>query len=181
MTFGRTSDSRPMVLSRLAICSRLRSSWPDRLPVTPDATMREKCNETPFGTSAIISGSRVGLPGGTRKPRRDLQPIMVICSLLTPMSDIKCDAENQDQPRPMMVILHPNSAAGANMERRKLLMAGASVATGMFASQALAQTVQSLPDRFAAALSAHDIKAFADLFAEDYVNHQVSAAAPPPP
>jgi predicted ester cyclase len=66
------------------------------------------------------------------------------------------------------------------MERRKLLIAGASVATGMFASQAFAQTAQSLPDRFAAALSAHDIKAFADLFAEDYVNHQLSAAAPAP-
>jgi predicted ester cyclase len=38
----------------------------------------------------------------------------------------------------------------------------------------------SLPDRFAAALSAHDIKVFADLFADDYVNHQFSAAAPPP-
>jgi steroid delta-isomerase-like uncharacterized protein len=34
--------------------------------------------------------------------------------------------------------------------------------------------------RFAATLSAHDIAAFADLFAEDYVNHQVSAAAPAP-
>jgi predicted ester cyclase len=70
----------------------------------------------------------------------------------------------------------------ADMERRKLLMAGATVAAGMFSSNAFAQNaaVPSLPDRFAAALSAHDIKAFADLFAEDYVNHQLSAAAPPP-
>jgi len=60
-------------------------------------------------------------------------------------------------------------------------MAGATLATGMFSAQAFGQTAQSLPDRFAAALSAHDIKAFADLFAEDYVNHQLSAAAPPPP
>ncbi len=29
-------------------------------------------------------------------------------------------------------------------------------------------------------MSAHDIAAFAALFAEDYVNHQTSAAAPPP-
>jgi predicted ester cyclase len=67
------------------------------------------------------------------------------------------------------------------MERRQLLMAGATAVTGMFSSQVIAQPAQSLPDRFAAALSAHDIKAFADLFAEDYVNHQLSAAAPPPP
>jgi len=40
---------------------------------------------------------------------------------------------------------------------------------------------KSLPERFAATLSAHDIAAFAALFADDYVNHQVSAAAPPPP
>ena len=38
-----------------------------------------------------------------------------------------------------------------------------------------------LVEAFAAALSAHDMEAFAALFADDYVNHQVSAAAPPPP
>jgi predicted ester cyclase len=69
-------------------------------------------------------------------------------------------------------ILHPNAATEADMERRKLLIAGTAAATAVFASRAFAQTAQSLPDRFAAALSAHDIKAFADLFAEDYVNHQ---------
>jgi predicted ester cyclase len=68
------------------------------------------------------------------------------------------------------------------MERRKVLLAGASVVAGAMASKASAQNAaaSSLPDRFAAALSAHDIKAFADLFADDYVNHQFSAAAPPP-
>jgi steroid delta-isomerase-like uncharacterized protein len=67
------------------------------------------------------------------------------------------------------------------MERRKLLLAGATAVAGAMSSNALAQsTASSLPDRFAAALSAHDIKAFADLFAEDYVNHQFSAAAPAP-
>jgi len=40
---------------------------------------------------------------------------------------------------------------------------------------------RSVADRFAAALSAHDIAAFAALFAEDYVNHQMSAAAPRSP
>jgi SnoaL-like domain len=40
---------------------------------------------------------------------------------------------------------------------------------------------ESLLQRFTATLSAHDIAAFAALFAEDYVSHQTSAAAPPPP
>jgi predicted ester cyclase len=77
------------------------------------------------------------------------------------------------------------------MERRKLLLAGATAVAGAMASnattskalasKALAQNAaSSLPDRFAAALSARDIKGFADLFAEDYVNHQFSAAAPAP-
>jgi hypothetical protein len=34
------------------------------------ATMRVKCTVTPGGASRIISGSTVGLPGGTRKPMR---------------------------------------------------------------------------------------------------------------
>jgi hypothetical protein len=40
---------------------------------------------------------------------------------------------------------------------------------------------QALAERFAATLSAHDIDGFAALFSATYVNHQVSAAAPPPP
>jgi predicted ester cyclase len=67
------------------------------------------------------------------------------------------------------------------MERRKLLMAGAAAAAGVITSGAFAQNAAaSLPERFAAALTAHDIKAFAALFADDYVNHQFSAAAPAP-
>jgi steroid delta-isomerase-like uncharacterized protein len=68
------------------------------------------------------------------------------------------------------------------MQRRTLLIAATSVAAGAISSQALAQhdTAPALPERFAAALSAHDIKAFAELFSEDYVNHQFSAAAPAP-
>jgi steroid delta-isomerase-like uncharacterized protein len=38
-----------------------------------------------------------------------------------------------------------------------------------------------LGEACAATLSAHDMDAFAALFADDYVNHQVSAAAPAPP
>ena len=67
------------------------------------------------------------------------------------------------------------------MERRALLAAVAAMATGVISSRSHAQdATASLPDRFAAALSAHDMTAFAALFAEDYVNHQSSAAAPPP-
>jgi predicted ester cyclase len=68
------------------------------------------------------------------------------------------------------------------MQRRTLLIAGISAAAGTMSSPALAQhdIAASLPDRFAAALSAHDIKAFADLFSENYLNHQFSAAAPAP-
>ncbi len=39
---------------------------------------------------------------------------------------------------------------------------------------------RELAEQFAATLTAHDIDGFAALFAEDYVNHQNSAAAPPP-
>jgi predicted ester cyclase len=67
------------------------------------------------------------------------------------------------------------------MERRALLAAVAAMATGVISSRSHAQdATASLPDRFAAALTAHNMTAFAALFAEDYVNHQSSAAAPPP-
>ena len=67
------------------------------------------------------------------------------------------------------------------MERRALLAAVAAMGTGVISSRSHAQdATASLPDRFAAALSAHNMTAFAALFAEDYVNHQSSAAAPPP-
>jgi steroid delta-isomerase-like uncharacterized protein len=65
------------------------------------------------------------------------------------------------------------------MDRRLFIAAAAG---GTLAGPALAQGADaaSIPQRFAATLSAHDITAFAALFADDYVNHQVSAAAPPP-
>lgn len=67
------------------------------------------------------------------------------------------------------------------MNRRSLITA-ATVA-GMFAVPTLAQETGAklLPKRFAETLSSHDIAAFATLFAEDYANHQMSAAAPTPP
>ena len=66
---------------------------------------------------------------------------------------------------------------------RRLFIATASTTTFAFAVPAIAQEsgAKSLPEHFAATLSAHDISSFAALFADDYVNHQVSAAAPPPP
>jgi predicted ester cyclase len=69
------------------------------------------------------------------------------------------------------------------MDRRSLIAGAALAGTALAASDgAQAQgAAGSLADRFAATLTAHDMVAFADLFAEDYVNHQVSAAAPAPP
>jgi steroid delta-isomerase-like uncharacterized protein len=65
---------------------------------------------------------------------------------------------------------------------RRTLVAGVATAAGALAMPALAQESDagSLLERFAAILSAHDMAAFAALFADDYVNHQISAAAPPP-
>jgi len=69
------------------------------------------------------------------------------------------------------------------MDRRSLI-ASAALAGSALVVPAKAQDVaatQSVIERFAATLSAHDIAGFAALFADDYVNHQVSAAAPAPP
>jgi steroid delta-isomerase-like uncharacterized protein len=66
--------------------------------------------------------------------------------------------------------------------RRQATVAGLLFAGGLVAP-ALAQSdtlPQSLAERFAATLTAHDIDGFAALFSDSYVNHQVSAAAPPP-
>jgi steroid delta-isomerase-like uncharacterized protein len=67
--------------------------------------------------------------------------------------------------------------------RRQVAAAGFVIAGGLI-EPALAQSSaspQSYAERFAATLNAHDIDGFAALFADDYVNHQISAAAPPPP
>ena len=58
---------------------------------------------------------------------------------------------------------------------------GVALAGGL-AQRASAQTAapKIVAERFAQTLSAHDIEGFAALFADGYVNHQLSAAAPPP-
>jgi steroid delta-isomerase-like uncharacterized protein len=69
------------------------------------------------------------------------------------------------------------------MDRRTLmagLLAGAAGSGDAFAQDA-ARSPRGVAEQFAATLSRHDIEAFAALFAEDYVNHQLSAAAPPAP
>ena len=69
------------------------------------------------------------------------------------------------------------------MNRRFLITAAAAAAAGGLAVPTMAQEpgAKLLPNRIAETLSSHDIAAFATLFAEDYVNHQMSAAAPAPP
>lgn len=68
------------------------------------------------------------------------------------------------------------------MDRRSVLagLCGAAMIMPEIA-RADDRTPAQLGEAFAAALSAHDMDAFAALFADDYVNHQVSAAAPTPP
>ncbi len=65
---------------------------------------------------------------------------------------------------------------------RRAMMTGLLVAAASApaAAQDDGQGARALAEQFAATLSAHDIAAFAALFADDYVNHQSSAAAPPP-
>jgi predicted SnoaL-like aldol condensation-catalyzing enzyme len=68
------------------------------------------------------------------------------------------------------------------MDRRSLITAAALAGSALVVpAMADAQGTASILDRYAAALGAHDMVAFADLFAEDYTNHQVSAATGPPP
>ncbi len=66
---------------------------------------------------------------------------------------------------------------------RRIVTTGLTLAgLSILANKATAQSGAENPSiaAFAKTLSAHDIDAFAALFAEDYVNHQVSAAAPKP-
>src|SRR5260370_41797445 len=75
------------------------------------------------------------------------------------------------------------------MDRRNLLkavtLAGSALAVPTLVAPALADDKKAATapwiEKFAATLSAHDLTAFAALFSDNYVNHQVSAAAPPPP
>ena len=74
------------------------------------------------------------------------------------------------------------------MHRRQVMTGAAITGTGLVASGLVAAVqasgeagVEAIVERFAATLTAHDITAFGALFADDDVNHQVSAAAPPTP
>ncbi|MBV8924746.1 MAG: ester cyclase [Bradyrhizobium sp.] len=68
------------------------------------------------------------------------------------------------------------------MDRRSMLAGLCGVAMVMpNMAMAAIRTPAQLGEAFAATLSAHDMDGFAALFADDYVNHQVSAAAPAPP
>jgi len=68
--------------------------------------------------------------------------------------------------------------------KRRLVLAAAPVlalsSMRLASAQGTADTPRRLAERFAATLTAHDMAGFAVLFADDYKNHQVSAAAPPP-
>jgi len=64
--------------------------------------------------------------------------------------------------------------------RRRTFLAGAMVSAASIASRPADAADALIARQFADTLTAHDIVAFAALFADDYVNHQVSAAAPPP-
>ena len=63
------------------------------------------------------------------------------------------------------------------MQRRTFI--AAAMAAPVLAGKAQAADA-TIAREFADALTAHNLDAFADLFAEDYVNHQTSAASPPP-
>lgn len=69
------------------------------------------------------------------------------------------------------------------MNRRNVMMGLALVGSSGLSTAASAQSNATDPAiaAFAKTLSAHDMDAFAALFADDYVNHQMSAAAPSPP
>ena len=69
------------------------------------------------------------------------------------------------------------------MDRRNVVMGLALAGSGTLTAAATAQSSAADPliAAFAKTLSAHDMAAFAALFADDYVNHQTSAAAPSPP
>jgi len=68
------------------------------------------------------------------------------------------------------------------MDRRTVITGGTLIGAAALSAPAAAEgETNPLIAAFAKTLSDHDIDAFAALFADDYVNHQMSAAAPKPP
>lgn len=67
-------------------------------------------------------------------------------------------------------------------ERRQVLIGGTLLAgsAAMAGTAAAKLTSATAAEQYAARYSAHDIDALAALFSDDYINHQLSAAAPPP-
>ena len=72
-------------------------------------------------------------------------------------------------------------------DRRNVLGASGLAAAAVLIGAGSVETAEALQEpsaeairQFASTLGAHDMAAFAALFADDYVNHQLSAAAPPP-
>lgn len=74
-------------------------------------------------------------------------------------------------------------------DRRQALTSGLLLAGGVVTSLTAIssasraqneQTPRALAERFAITLNAHDLNAFSALFADNYVNHQMSAAVPAP-
>jgi steroid delta-isomerase-like uncharacterized protein len=66
------------------------------------------------------------------------------------------------------------------MRRRTWIAGAALIGAAPLLARANAADI-AIAERFAQTLSAHDIDAFAALFADAYINHQASAAAPRPP
>jgi steroid delta-isomerase-like uncharacterized protein len=67
------------------------------------------------------------------------------------------------------------------MRRRSLILSAAAATTAPLIARAARAADSAIAEKFTQALSAHDLEAFDALFGEGYVNHQISAAAPPPP
>jgi steroid delta-isomerase-like uncharacterized protein len=67
------------------------------------------------------------------------------------------------------------------MRRRSLILSAAATTTAPLIARFAKAAGVPIVERFAETLTAHDLEAFAALFADDYVNHQLSAAAPRPP
>jgi steroid delta-isomerase-like uncharacterized protein len=68
----------------------------------------------------------------------------------------------------------------ALLQRRTLISGAALIAAAPLIRRTATAASASIVERFAETLTAHDLEAFTALFADDYVNHQSSAAAHPP-
>jgi steroid delta-isomerase-like uncharacterized protein len=63
--------------------------------------------------------------------------------------------------------------------RRHFILGGLVLAGGLGLSARAGAAGATVVQEFAERLSVHDIEGFGALFADDYINHQLSAAAPP--